>query len=144
MSPSRSSLPASTCCMTAVQVNSFEIEAGPEQRLLGGNRNALFDVGESIAAREQHCIVLDDRDRRAGDVAHRHGRGQHAVEECRGIRGGERHGISARGASANALHDGQSGNDDATEVGCSCRNPLFTSFGFGALRRPIERQQQRA
>ena len=121
--------------------------SGPEQRLLGGNGNALFDVGESVGAREQQRVVLDDRDRRAGDVADRHGGGQHAVEECRGIFGRERHAALAgcgRVGERDCDGCGQRGKDDRQQAWCSCRIPCHRLFGFGALRRPVECQQQRA
>ena len=89
MSASRSSLPCSTSCITAVQVKSFETEPGRNRVGLGIDRRALGDVGVAEAALGQDLAVLDDDHDRAGDVAGRERVGHVAVEPGVDVFGGE-------------------------------------------------------
>ena len=65
MSASRFSLPAWTCCMTAVQVNSFETEPGRKSVRLGSTGLCALEVRIAEAAHRQRLAILDDHDDRA-------------------------------------------------------------------------------
>ena len=67
-SSSRSSLPCSTSCITAVQVNSLETEPGRNSVRCRIDRRALGQVGVAVALLQQHLAVLHHDDDRAGDV----------------------------------------------------------------------------
>ena len=68
-SRSRSSLPASTCCITATAVNSFAIEPGRKSVSSADHRFLILGIGEAIALRQHHLATPDDRDDSARDVA---------------------------------------------------------------------------
>ena len=55
-------MPCSTCCITAVQVNSLEIEPGRNSVVRGSTRRAFGNIGEPIAALGEDLTVLDDDD----------------------------------------------------------------------------------
>ena len=88
-SASRLSLPCSTCCITAVQVNSLEIEPGRNRVVCGIDRRPLCDVGVAVAALRQDLAVLDHHHDRAGDVAPAEGVGHVAVEPGIDVVGGQ-------------------------------------------------------
>ncbi len=66
---SRSSLPCSTSCITAVQGKQLGNRAGAEHRALRIHRFALLHVGQSVAFGEDHFAILDHRNYAAGDIA---------------------------------------------------------------------------
>ena len=80
MSASRSSFPASTCCMTAVQVKSLETEPGRNRVRSGSTGRRLFMSEKPNPLSVRTSAVLDDDDDRAGDVAAGKGIGHQAVE----------------------------------------------------------------
>ncbi len=79
---SRSIFPDWTCCITAVQVNSFEIEPRAKERHIGCDRFARLDVREAVAVGEEDLSILHDDDDRPGNVFASQLKGQGTVHEC--------------------------------------------------------------